>query len=147
MPINYTCSSCGLRISTGSYHGFGNDGWFNALYCRHCGTAYTLEQSVEQFFDGFGINNTKRKTLQFKLEGPSAIQTAVVAEGSPSPTVRCEVCKVEGSFGANGPITDRPPEGISADRLYRNHSVASTEAGTCPKCKSKTMKISGTWVT
>jgi hypothetical protein len=147
MPTDYTCSACGLRISTGSYHGFGGAGWFNALYCRHCGTPYTLRQSSEQFFDGFGTKATERKTWEYEIRGPSAIQRVTAAEHLPVPKLKCEVCSAEGPFGPKGPITDEAPDGLASDCTFPFGHTDSDARGTCPKCKKLPMKVSGSWIT
>ena len=144
MPTRFACSSCGLCFSTGSYHGFGSDGWFNALYCRHCGTAYTLRQSTEQFLDGF--SSRSRPERHYEVKGPTTVQnvTLLEASDSPVPTLKCEACGAEGPFGATGPITDQPPEGIN-----RTHwmELNPDETGVCPRCKQKAMKVTGEWIT
>ena len=145
MPTEYSCSSCGLRISVGSYHGSNAGVWFNALYCRHCGTPYTLRQSSAQFFEGFGAKNMERKTRKFELLGPSTNQGVVVDEDAPRPSLTCEMCKAEGPFGPKGPITDDPPEGLASERPFGG--TGSNATGTCPKCKKPTMKASGSWIT
>jgi hypothetical protein len=132
---NYNCSSYGLEISIGSCDGYEN-GWFNALYCRHCGARYTLQQSTNQVIEGFGPKEAQRKTREYDPRGPSGTQHIVVAEESPVPTLTCEICKAEGPFGSKGLITDDPPEG-----LPNEHLLGDPEAtGMCPRCKQKTMK-------
>jgi hypothetical protein len=147
MPTNYTCSACGLTISTGSYHGFGADGWFNALYCRHCGTCYTLRESTEQFFEGFITKKPERKTWEYEIRGPSTIQRITAAAHLPVPRLKCETCSAEGPFGPKGPITDESPDGLPSDCDIHFDDTDSDATGTCPKCKTQTMKVSGSWIT
>lgn len=147
MPTEYTCSSCGLTISVGCYHGFSGGSWFNALYCRHCGTGYSLRQTAAQFFDGFGIKRTERDTREYTLRGPSKTQRVVVAEHSPRPTLICEVCRAEGPFGGNGPITDEAPEGLASERSRPSGDTNPAVTGKCPKCRKQAMRVSGEWIT
>jgi hypothetical protein len=147
MPTKYTCSACGLTIATGSYHGFGVDKWFNALYCRHCGTPYTLRQSTAQFLDGFNREKTERKTWEYEIRGPSTIQRVTAAEHSPVPNLKCETCSAEGPLGPKGPITDEAPEGLASDTECVFGYNTSDATGICPKCKQQTMKVSGAWIT
>lgn len=147
MPTDYFCSSCGLTITVGCYHGSGADGWFNALYCRHCGTRYTLRQSTTQFFDGFGAKQKERKTWEYEVQGPATTQRIVAAEGVPPPKLTCEMCKAEGPFGPNGPITDEPPEGLASESRFPSVDTDSNATGTCPRCKKQTMKFSDDWIT
>jgi hypothetical protein len=147
MPTNYSCPSCGLKFSIGSYHGPGAGVWFNALYCRHCGTPYTLRQTTAQFCDGFGTRQTERKTWEYEVRGPSTIQRVVAAEHLPAPVLACEVCKAEGPFGPKGPITDEDPEGLVSDLPFPFDTTEPNATGKCPKCKKQTLKVSGQWIT
>jgi Zn finger protein HypA/HybF involved in hydrogenase expression len=144
MPITFHCSSCSLSINVGSYHGFSSD-WYNAVYCRHCGTQYTIRQASSQFFDRVGANEAERAAWEYQMRGPSTIQQVVADEQSPQPTVKCEVCNVEGPFGPDGPITDKAPEGIETPPFFL--SMDSKDIGMCPRCKEKTMHVSGEWIT
>lgn len=148
MPITYSCSSCRTSFSLGSYHGFGSQGWFNGVYCRHCGTAYTLEQSHAQFFDSFSREpSVEPQTLEYKFIGRLQTQSFVLAKDSPPPIVTCEVCKTIGPFGPGGPITDEVPEGLTLDWDFPSEVSASKRIGKCPKCKKQTMRATGEWIT
>jgi hypothetical protein len=146
MPTDYRCSSCGLSISTGSYHGSGGEGWFNALYCRHCGSRYRLRESVDQFCDAFGAGEKCRKHWKYEISGPMTSLEVAVVEGQAPPRLRCATCGVEGPFGASGPITDKPPEGLPEDDLHPR-SCDRNAVGTCPRCKARSMKVAGHWIT
>jgi len=143
MATDYTCSFCGLKISVGSYHGFGADGWFNALYCRHCGTRYTLNQTTAQFLRVFDAEKTERNNLEFEVSGPQTTHRVVAAAHLPVPRLTCEVCKAEGPFGPDGPITDEPPKGLGFDQECPPGHGRILPHGKCPKCKQQTMKVSG----
>lgn len=146
MPTQYHCSSCGLQFSVGSFHGEDSDGWFTALYCRHCGASYDLQEPVEQFFEDFSLQRTQRKTREYLLHGPSSTQRVVVMAESPPPMVRCEGCGAEGPLGPPGPITDEPPEGLSG--LWRPFGTKAPKAqGKCPRCKQQTVQVGDFWIT
>lgn len=143
MPKDYACSECELTISIGAYHGDGGV-YITAIYCRHCGAQYYLQQSTSQFFGG---NETAEAEIShYTLRGPSCIQDIVLGEHEPTPSLTCDNCRVEGPFGAAGPITDRPPEGFADD--YDPFSGSdSMPVGICPKCKKTTMKFEDEWMT
>jgi hypothetical protein len=139
IPTDYSCSACGLMISLGCYHGFGADGWFTALYCRQCGSRYSLREPAAQFFaqDEKGIR-------EYEIQGPSKKQRIVASKESPTPTLTCEVCKAQGPFGRKVPITDEPPEGLGRELPIGEKSEPT---GTCPRCKKQTMTVSENWIT
>ena len=96
---------------------------------------------------GFGDLQTERKTCEYQLHGPTKIQRIVAVANSPAPSLTCEVCKAEGPFGPNGPITDDPPEGLDSMWLFLVEEPNSKARGECPKCKQQTMKATGLWRT
>jgi hypothetical protein len=149
MPNTYSCSSCGLTIHLGSYHGFGSDGWFSALYCRQCGTHYALRQTTAQFFDGIRgeFPPGDGKILRFEILGPTTTQSAILSEGSSAPSVTCEVCKEVGPFGPRGPLTDELPEGLISEWDFPVVGSVWEARGKCPKCKEQAMKFVGEWTT
>src|SRR5262249_5545461 len=108
MPTDFQCSLCHCYFSLGCYHGFGLEGWLTALYCQHCGAAYTLAQSAEQFFR---ISEERQQPREYELRGPISVRYITVWPEAPRVHIRCEQCGADGRFGPAGPITDRPPEG------------------------------------
>ncbi|WP_136805579.1 hypothetical protein [Desulfosediminicola flagellatus] len=143
MPKDYACSECELTISIGSYHGYDGE-YITAMYCRHCGAQYYLQQSTSQFYAG--NEQTEEEIALYTVRGPACIQDIVVSEHEPTPSLICDNCRVEGQFGSAGPITDRPPEGFGDD--YDPFSGSdSMPVGICPGCRSRTMKFQDEWTT
>lgn len=147
MPTEYTCSSCGLKISAGSFHGgeFGNE-WFTLMHCRYCGTCYTLQQSATEFFGPSAANMAAPRDREFELRGPARIQRVLVSSQAPT-SVTCEGCKAEGPFGSEGPITSEPPAGLGSVQRLAKANTEGKVIGICPACHKQTMKFSAEWET
>lgn len=137
--VNYTCSSCGCSVSLGNTHGFGG-GWIIHLYCRHCGTGFGLRYELRQPNAQSG-----GRTSEYEIKGPSTTQRVSVTEGLQSPSLICDVCKVEGPFGSEGPITDKPPKGLPPPDPVSFNTANANATGICPKCKKRAMKVTGEW--
>ena len=143
MPVTLKCDACGVSFSIGSYHGKLNQ-WFNGLYCRQCGVAYTLSQSAEQFLDHFN-NTPKLKQHEYLLHSRHGIQHVLVGVDHRTTLVKCWSCGAEGPFGSNGPITDTVPEGLKND--FWPFVPDYQARGTCPRCKQPCLKVQSEWIT
>lgn len=131
MPDHYTCSACHLTVTVGSYHGSSRErrAWYRALYCRHCGTRYTLAEPVAQFLAGLGVATEQRTGFEYAISGGGRVQHVRVSPNAAAPMLRCGVCDAEGPFGPAGPLTDEEP------------------GSRCPRCKHETLTHRGRWIT
>lgn len=145
MPTEYTCSSCNLTISTGSYHSF-NGEWITALYCRNCGAQYSLASSTSEFFDRFITKKSEEEIRKYTLRGPLETQEIEIVKEQPIPELGCDVCKSKGPFGETGPLTGKAPKGLDVDQFIFDHSDTAP-TGECPRCKNSTMVFSDEWIT
>ena len=154
MPDLFACSSCGLRFSIGSYHD--DEGGCYGLYCRHCGTTYTLRRKIRLELVNFEENQPQPGPQECEIQGPSKIQKVVVPgdwmrfrvaqtpfSNATPPTIKCENCGAEGPFGSSGPITDDTPEGLEIGMCESKEELK----GVCPRCKALSLQFVCNWMT
>jgi len=141
MPTIYTCTSCKIRFDVGSYHGFKGE-WYNAVYCRKCGASVRIKQSAGQFLSAFGGDKNGPHERRYELSGPVTPKVIVInSDTKEIPMVEC-ACGAKGPFGNHGPITDNLPKGFGESAFgFRN------DVGKCPRCKKKTLRKTGEFVT
>jgi len=144
MPMRYGCSSCGIRFSTGSYHG-SSGVWCTALYCRECGASIILQQSSQTFLGAFSCGRgDQARSYRYEFIGSVKPHEIVIDPGNNvPPEVEC-ACGAKGPFGPDGPITDQPPEDFQHDSLFGIRR--STTVGICPRCKRQTLRQRGEWI-